>query len=121
MLGIVGKEDNNNSRTMSSVTLDNTTCTIYVQCFFTDSSASACVVLYWQITSNPYGLVNLNTMKLDRQQNQNNIISQHISLEDEGYHVAVFAFSSDKDRIEGQSLATSFILCEQGIIIMLTI
>ena len=117
MLGIVRRKDklNNNSRTMSLVTLDNTTCTVSVQCFFTDSSASACVVLYWQITPNPYGLVNLNTMKLDRQQNQNT--SQHISLEDGGYHVAVFAFSSDKNRIEGQSLATSFIACEQGTII----
>ena len=88
----------------SAVITYNST-TFNVDCLFHNLSiASACVGVYWINTSNPYGLVNLNTKKFDRNGNE---AHGYIDVESEGYHIAIFSFSSNKNMIAGEPLAAS--------------
>ena len=110
----VGEGGYINSSTLSSFALkDCNERTLSVTCYFSGNTISACIVVYWQNVSNPYGLVNLVTRKLDRVKNQT-IIQTSIKLPRRGYHVAVFAFKSDKNMIEGEPLLTYFAVCEEG-------
>ena len=70
--------------------------------------------MYWQHIPNPYDLVN---EKLDNNHGTaQTLIKLPENLENRGYHVAMFRFSNDKKMIDGQSLTTSYNICEQGII-----
>ena len=78
----------------------------YVECLFHNlSTATTCVGVYWKNISNPYGLVNLNTKAFDRNGDK---AHGYINVDSEGYHIAVFSFSSNKNMIIGQPLVTEF-------------
>lgn len=79
-----------------------------VDCYFQNNSSSACVIVYYQSCSHPYGLVNVSTIKLDRVEEKANGCIEFHNPDYGGYHIAVFAFSSDKKMIDRQPLATSF-------------
>ena len=89
---------------------------VSVECSFTDDSTSACVVVYWQHISNPYNLVNLNSIKLNRRINET-LAHGFINLQSPkngSYHIAIFAFNNDKEMIYGEPLVTFSKVCEQG-------
>ena len=110
-----GEIHTSSSGFFSSIAVHNN-CTVSVGCSFSDNTTSACVAAYWQNVSNPYGLVNLVTTKLEKHENQN---TAHALVElqgekSEGYHIAVFAFNSKRNMIEGGPVALSYAVCEQG-------
>lgn len=89
----------------SAVITYNST-TFYIDCLFHDmSNASACVGVYWKNSFNLYGLVNVDSIKFDRNGNKSH---GHINVESEGYHIAVFAFSSNRNVIYGEPLDVSY-------------
>ena len=76
-----------------------------VECAFTgNSTATACIVVYWKDESDLYGLVNFSTSKLDRNEGRASEIIDMENGEGEsrGYHVAVFAYSNNM--INGEPL-----------------
>lgn len=76
-----------------------------IECIFGDNAAAtACVIVYWKIESNTYGLVNFSTRKLDRNGDKAN---GYIDIESGGYNIAVFAYNNSM--ITGKPLTKQYI------------
>ena len=76
-----------------------------LQCVFYDDSASACVLLFHYFVNTHYDdLMFLNIRKTDRIEQDAHDCIEISNLDGMLHHVAVFAFSMEKNMIHGQPL-----------------
>ena len=82
-----------------------------IECLFRENStATACVTVYWKYATTPYQLINFSSLKLEAQGGK---ARGSIDTGDGLYHVAVFAFSDNM--IRGKPVAKFHTGHETGI------
>ena len=104
----IGSGDTPQPFNVSAAVFQNKT-NFCLQCVFHDDSASACVLLFYSFVNTHYNdLTFLNVWKTDRIEQEAYNCTQIPNLDGiPDHHVAVFAFSHEKNMIYGQPLSVS--------------